>query len=176
MDALLSPAKSEASYLLFPTMEVGKQQMCFFTSKNSDWVYSGIESLKDKQIGIATDTSIEELNDYAKLNPQQFQYQPYHERYIIQNAKKLDKKRMDTFLFTKNSTIYDLKKFNKWYKYRLAGCVSQAKIYMAFTPIKSANKDIMDIIKVFDKQLKTLNKTSFVSHLMTKYGLTILEQ
>jgi len=35
-DALLSPANAEALQLLFPVNEVGKQQMCFFTSKNSD--------------------------------------------------------------------------------------------------------------------------------------------
>lgn len=172
VDALLSPAKAEAPQLLFPATEVGKQQMCFFTSINSDWTYSNTESLKDKIIGIAKDTSIEELNDYVKLNPQQFQYQPYHERYIIQNAHKLDKKRMDTFLFTKNSTIYELKKLNEWHKYRLAGCVSQANIYMAFSPIKSDDKDIIAMMKVFDHQMERLKKTSFIPHLMTKYGLS----
>jgi len=170
-DALLSPAKAEAPQLLFPESEVGKQQMCFFTSINSNWTYSNIESLKGKAVGIAIDTSIEELNDYVKLNPQQFQYQPYHERYIIQNALKLDKKRTDTFLFTKNSTIYELKKFNMWHKYRLAGCVSQAKIYMAFSPVKSINKDISAMMKVFDQQMERLNKTSFIPYLMKKYVL-----
>jgi len=168
----LSPAKAEAPQLLFPQMEVGKQQMCFFTQKSSDWTYVNTESLKGKSIGIATDTSIEELNDYAKLNSDQFQYQPYHERYIIQNARKLDKKRMDTFLFTKNSTIYELNKYNAWNNYRIAGCVSQAKIYMAFTPVKSTDKDIMNMVNTFDKQMKKLNKTSYISQLMTKYGLT----
>jgi len=171
-DALLSPAKAEAPQLLFPEIEVGNQQMCFFTTINSNWTYSGIDSLVGKAIGIATDTSIEELNDYVKLNPQQFQYQPYHERYVIQNAHKLDKNRTDTFLFTKNSTIYELKKFNEWHKYRLAGCVSKAKIYMAFSPVKSINKDISAMIKVFDQQMEKLNKTSFIPHLMAKYDLS----
>lgn len=171
VDALLSPAKAEAPNLLYPTMEVGNQQMCFFTSINSDWLYSGIKSLQGKQIGIATDTSIEELNDYVKHNPEQFQYQPYHERYIIQNAHKLDKQRIDSFLFTKNSTIYELKKYNKRDKYRLAGCVSQEKIYLAFTPSKSTTKDIIDMMTIFDEQVKALHKTPFISHLMAKYGL-----
>jgi len=172
VEALLSPAKAEAPQLVFPQMEVGKQQMCFFTAKNSGWVYSNTESLKDKSIGIATDTSIEELNEYVKLNPDQFQYQPYHERYITQNARKLDKKRMDTFLFTKNSTVYELNKYNIWNKYRIAGCVSPTKIYMAFAPVKSTDKDIMTMVNVFDKQMKKLNKTSYISQLMNKYGLS----
>jgi len=170
-DALLSPAKAEAPQLLFPETEVGKQRMCFFTSVKSNWTYSNISSLKNKVIGIAADTSIEELNDYVKINPQQFQYQPYHDRFIIQNALKLDKERMDAFLFTKNSTIYELKKFDIWHKYRIAGCVSQAKIYMAFSPVKSNKVDIKAIIKVFDHQMNKLNKTSFISQLMAKYAL-----
>jgi len=172
VDALLSPAKAEAPQLLFPTTEVGKQQMCFFTSKDSDWNFSSIESLKDKVIGIAADTSIEELNNYIKLNPQQFQYQPYHERYIIQSAHKLDKERMDAFLFTKNSTIYELKKFNEWHKYRLAGCVSQAKVYMAFSPVIVEGKDTSSMLNTFEEQMKKLSETSFISDLMIKYGLS----
>mgnify|MGYP003385736467 FL=1 len=171
-DALLSPAKAEAPKLLFPETEVGKQQMCFFTSMDSTWTYSNVDSLKDKAVGIAADTSIEELNDYVKRNPQQFQYQPYHERYIIQNARKLDKKRIDTFLFTKNSTVYELKKYNVWHKYRIAGCVSQAKIYMAFSPVKSMSKDISAMIEVFEQQMTKLNETSFTPQLMAKYGLS----
>ena len=80
-------------------------------------------------------------------------------------------KRFDTFLFTKNSTIYELKKHNEWHKYRVAGCVSQAKIYLAFSPIKSANKDIKKLMNIFDQKMVELNKTPFINELMKKYGL-----
>ncbi len=171
-DALLAPAKKEAPDLIYPENEVGKQTMCFFTKNTSKWRYTGVESLNGLQVGIAQDTSIEELNPYVLAHPEQFQYQPYHERYIIQNAHKLDKKRIDTFLFTKNSTIYELSKLNEWIKYRNAGCVSQANIYLAFTPSIKKSGKVTKMIHIFDTKMNNLKKTTFITKLMTRYGLS----
>jgi ABC-type amino acid transport substrate-binding protein len=146
--------------------------MCFFTEKESKWKYTGTASLKGLQIGIATDTSIEELNSYVIENPIQFQFQPYHERYIVQNAGKLKKKRIDTFLFTKNSTIYELKKAKLWHLYKETGCVSNAKIYMAFSPNGRLKAKVLKLIKHFDEQMDYLKQTDFTKRVMTSYQLT----
>ncbi len=169
--ALLSPAKSEAPNLLYPTLEVGFQQMCFFTLKGSKWKYTGIKSLKGVHVGIAIDTSIEELNDYVKNNPKQFQFQPYHERYVAQNLAKLKKNRMDTFLFTKNTTNFIISTLSKSAEYKVAGCVSKAPIYMAFSPSIENRDKIEQIIKVFDARLADLTKNAFLVDLYKKYNL-----
>lgn len=109
-------------------------------------------------------------------NSQQFQYQPYHERFIVQNAHKLDKNRIDAFLFTKNSTIYELKQKKEWHKYRLAGCVSQEKIYIAFTPINTAEKDVEAMIEVFEKQMKRLKATGYITLLMKNMDCKITQR
>ena len=85
-DALLAPAKKEAPHLTFPHFPIGYQRMCFFINAKSNWDYKNKESLANMQIGIAKDTSIEELNGYIQKHSEQFQYQPYHERYVVQNA------------------------------------------------------------------------------------------
>ncbi len=170
-DALLSPAKSEAPHLLYPETEVGFQQMCFFTLKDSKWQYKGIDSLKGIQVGIANDTSIEELNDYVNAHPEQFQFQPYHERYVNQSLAKLEKGRMDTFLFTKNTTKYVLASIGKADKYRIAGCVSKAPIYMAFTPAQSDGATMLNIISLFDERLKKLYQNGYYQRLLHKYNL-----
>ena len=170
-DALLSPAKAEAPDLLYPQQTVGAQTMCFYTSSNSTWTYQGVESLQDLQIGIAIDTSIEELNSYVEQHPGQFQFQPYHERFISQNAGKLDKGRMDAFLFTRNSTQYELQQAGVWQNYREAGCVSSAPIYMAFTPA-SCQSSINDMMELFDRRMLELTQSSFIHQTMNSYGLT----
>ncbi|KGJ95002.1 substrate-binding periplasmic protein [Colwellia psychrerythraea] len=171
-DALLSPAKSEAPNLLYPQLAVGYQQMCFFTLAESTWRYEGVSSLKGLQIGIATDTSIEELNSYVKSHLYQFQFQPYHERYLAQSFAKLEKKRMHSFLFTKNSTLFALHKQHKKNSIKVAGCVSKAPIYMAFTPINTKKDKIAEIMSVFDKKLTALKKTSYINKLMISYHLS----
>jgi len=171
-DALLSPAKSEAPNLLYPQLAVGYQQMCFFTKYESYWHYDGVNSLKGMQIGIAIDTSIEELNGYVKNNPWQFQFQPYHERYLAQSIAKLKKNRMDAFLFTKNSTLFALHKLQEQSEIKAAGCVSKAPIYMAFSPIDQKRNKIEAIMTVFDKNLTKLKKSQYIKKLMSSYHLT----
>lgn len=171
-DALLSPAKSEAPNLLYPKFPVGYQQMCFFNRYESFWHYDGVNSLKGMQIGIAIDTSIEELNGYVKSNPWQFQFQPYHERYLAQSIAKLQKDRMDAFLFTKNSTLFALHKLQKQGDIKVAGCVSKAPIYMAFTPSDIKRNKITSVMTVFDNNLNALKKTQYIKKLMASYHLS----
>ncbi len=171
-DALLSPAKDEAPNLRYPQHPVGNQQMCFFNLKSNFWHYSGgINSLEGLQVGIATDTSIEELNEYVKKHPNQFQFQPYHERYLQQSIAKLEKGRMDTFLFTKNSTLFALDKLSKKNTVKLAGCVSKTPIYMAFTPEANKKKRIAAMIAIFDKKLAKLKESKYIEELMKSYNL-----
>jgi ABC-type amino acid transport substrate-binding protein len=170
-DALLSPAKSEAPNLLYPALHVGYQQMCFFTLYNSSWRYDGISSLKGLQIGIAKDTSIEELNVFVKDNPSQFQFQPYHERYIAQNIAKLKKGRIDSFLFTKNSTFFSLHLQQKQGYIKEAGCLSKEPIYMAFTPVISKQEKITMMMSVFNNKLSAIKKTQYLKELIASYHL-----
>jgi len=171
-DALLSPAKSEAPQLRYPRVPVGFQQMCFFNLADNPWNYQGASSLAGQQIGIANDTSIEELNDYVKSHPEQFQFQPYHERYLNQSLAKLEKGRMDSFLFTKNSTLFHLYSTKQINKFKVAGCVSKAPIYIAFSPIAAKQAQLTQIMAKLDIELSKLQRNGYVEKLMHKYHLT----
>lgn len=171
VDALLSPAKKEAPNLNYPKYPVGQQQMCFFVNEYSSWKYKGLNSLKGLRIGIAPDTSIEELNPYIKKNQEQFQYMPYNEYYLIKSFFKLERKRIDTFLFTKNSTLYMMSLLNQEDKYKIAGCVSNADIYIAFTPNPSSKERLENIINYFDTKMKKLKDSDEIKEIMQKYGL-----
>jgi len=171
IDVLLSPAKAEAPTLKYPIEEIGIQRMCFFTSVDSDWQYQGASSLSGMQIGIGNDTSIEELNDYVNTHPEQFQFQPYLGRYIKQSIGKLDKKRIDAFLFTYNTTMHELNKMQLSHKYRNAGCVNTTNIYMAFTP-KMHNENIQSAMDLFDKKMAELHKQGTIESIMDNYQLT----
>ena len=172
--ALLSPAKKETPNLVYPRNEVGVQRMCFFTTKGSDWAYHGIESLKGQRIGIASDTSIQELTLYVAENKQQFQYMPYNETYIEQSLKKLKLNRIDTFLFTYNTTVYEMKKTGVMSDYKAAGCVSLAKVYMAFSP--NPDLTIKPMIDYFDERMDKIKASGVLSDIMARYGLENWQQ
>ena len=169
--ALLSPAKAEAPKLLYPKHEVGIQRMCFFTSKGSQWTFTDAKSLKGMKIGIANDSSIEELNQFIEKHKKQFQYLPYNDSYLATSFRKLDAKRIDSFLFTFNSTVYYLNNNNMDYKYRSAGCVSLAKVYMAFTPDSVQREKVQLMMNFFDEGMARLKSNGQLQNIMGKYGL-----
>ncbi len=170
-DALLSPAKKEAPNLSYPEQAVGHQKMCFFTKAQSSWQYLGPESLNDQFVGVAADTSIEELNQYIKEHPQHFQFQPYHERYVKQNAGKVLKDRIDSFIFTLNTTNYTLAQLNMTAQFKNAGCVSVASIYIAFTPIDDKQQTIQQVSAFWDKKFLELQANGVIEQIMTKYHI-----
>lgn len=171
VDAILAPAKAEAPNLLYPEHEVGAQSMCFFTEKTNPWTFSSIDSLQNLQFGIATDTSIEELNQYVSDNPQQFQFQPYFGGYIHQQARKVMKDRIDAFLFTKNSTVYELTRLGLISKFKISGCVSKTNVYMAFSSNPERKNVIRPLMELFDSRMETIRNSDTIPRIMEKYGL-----
>ena len=169
--ALLSPAKAEAPHLLYPQNAVGSQSMCFFTLSTNPWRYEGEASLKGLRIGIANDTSIEELNAYVAQNKSQFQFQPYSDKYIISSLRKLDYSRIDTFLFTKNTTLYEIDKIGWSDRYRLAGCVSKADIYMAFSPNQAVRDQVDPLMTVFEQKMTQIYESGEFDRILATYGL-----
>lgn len=170
--ALLAPAKQEAPNLMFPTQEVGIQRMCFFTKSHSDWEYTGPESLAGLKVGLAQDTSIEELNSFIADNPDQFDFIPYSDSYLDISFKKTKFDRIDTFIWTYNSTQYALNEQNLAADFKEVGCVSTAKIYMAFTPDAGQTSDVKEMMDYFDQGMKSLKASGEIKNIMAKYGLS----
>ncbi|EAR62057.1 hypothetical protein [Neptuniibacter caesariensis] len=143
----------------------------FFNDIDSQWHFTGIDSLANKQFGLANDTSLEELNSYLAENPEQFQFQPYHERYLIQQARKVKRGRIEAFLFTYNSTIYELKKRGIAEQFKSAGCVTNAQSYMAFTPKVDHTMRIKRMMERFDREIIRLRENGFIRQTLQSYGL-----
>lgn len=170
-DALLAPGKKEAPDLIYPHHAVGNQTMCFYTATNNRWQFNGEQSLKGLQIGVAADTSIEELNNYMLRNPKQFQFKPYSQDYIRRSTLKLFKDRFDTFIFTRNATQYELKLSGLYDQVRNAGCVSSTPIYMAFTPNKHKQQKVNKAKAFFDWRMRLLQQRGYIDALLKKYQI-----
>ncbi|WP_286234243.1 substrate-binding periplasmic protein [Thalassotalea sediminis] len=170
-DALLSPAKPEAPNLVYPMLAIGSQQMCFFSLTDNLWKYTGEKSLNNLRIGIAKDTSIKELNNFLQTNAHQFQFQPYLDRYVDQNYRKLLKGRIDTFLFTKNTTKWELRKLKVDHELRVSGCLRREPIYLGFTPTKQKKELIEKLSKKFDVGMHQLLASGQLETILEEYQL-----
>ena len=169
--ALLSPAKPEAPDLLYPEQEVGTQKMCFFVKNTSPWKYEGVGSLTNQKIGIATDTSIEELNAIIKEHKDKFFFSPYGTNYLEHSFNMIERGRLDSFIFTYNSTVYSLQQHDLVERIKPAGCVSTANIYMAFTPDQQQRPFVIEAMRYFDEKMAALVLKGEIVNIMQNYGL-----
>lgn len=169
--ALLSPAKAEAPGLVYPDNEVGVQRMCFFTRIENSWQYVNPESLKGLAIAIGDDTSVAALNDYIADEAYDFRPMHYDENFITKNLKMLDAGRIDTFIFTQNTTQYEMKKMGVSRRYKNAGCVSQEKIYIAFSPAKETRVLVEQLKNYFDSHIIDLYDNGKINKILKKYHI-----
>lgn len=165
--ALLSPAKNEATTLLYPKNEVGVQKTCFFTRGDDDWKYEDKNSFNDRKVAVVVGNSLEELNSFAKENPQIFIFQQ-SEDFLPRAIKMFDIKRINTLVYTESEAKYYFNLHNiKGFKN--AGCVSEVKLYIAFSPSQADRSK--KLMMIFDKSMESIKKTDFIPTVMKKYGL-----
>jgi polar amino acid transport system substrate-binding protein len=63
VDGLLTAAASEMQGLLPTTVPIGNYKVCFYTNKESDWIFKNTASLKGRKFGIIADYSYGEPMD-----------------------------------------------------------------------------------------------------------------
>lgn len=167
LDALLSPVKEEAPNLIYPNRELGFQETCFFVRNTDNWMFNGIKSLKQKRvIAMIENNSLINYDNFAKKNPQIFHYVPFND-YINKVLKMMNYGRINTFVFTKTETNYHLNKIKKASKFKNAGCVSKAKLYIAFNPKnRYRSKKLSD---TFDEGMEKLKKSGERESILKKY-------
>lgn len=100
-----------------------------------------------------------------------FQFQPYHERFIQQNAGKVLRGRIDSFIFTKNSTAYTLKLLGLDKQFKVAGCVSKVPVYEAFTPQLIENIKVNELVDFFDSRIMSLKADGTIDKIKAVYQI-----
>lgn len=168
-DAVLAPSKSEAPSLVYPEAEIGVQRFCFFSLQEDSWKYEKPESIINRRILHPQDVLPEELGEYK--NKANLKSLPYNSNYLKQTTTMLQKGRTESVLMTYYSMIDYLNKNNLADKIKLSGCVSSAKLYLAFSPVPEKKKRNEKIITAFEKGIKELKKEDFFKKLLVKYKL-----
>jgi polar amino acid transport system substrate-binding protein len=172
MHALLAPTKKEAPNLLFPKHEIGTQKMCFFHRSNNNWRFSGVESLQGMRIGIVNDVYIKELAQYQADNPDQFHISSYYDgSYIDRSLKMLTADRLDTFIFTYNSTQLHIQNSGLTEKIKAAGCFEHTKVYMAFSPAKHLSDDMTVLMNFYDSGIERLLNEGLIQRILSRYRI-----
>ncbi len=171
LDALLSPAKSEAPDLVFPEEEIGMLGWCFYTLSGMDWNYAGPVSLLGIALGVLKG------NDFGP------EVQPHLERYADdpqrvqmvtgmdwkeKNIRRLQLGRIGAFLDEPSAIDLYLKRNDLAGDIRKAGCLPAEKMYVAFSP---ENPNAEKLANVYDAGIQELRASGRLSEILSRYGL-----
>ena len=172
LDAVLSPAKSEAPDLIFPAEEIGALAWCFYTKRKHDWEYGGLESLAGETLGVLTGNYFgKELTRYVEDNKGDMKkvQEITGLDFLAKNTNKLIAGRISVMLDEPATTDYFIMVNHLEGMIRKANCVESRNMYVAFSPLRATSEQYA---LIFTQGMARLRETGALKTILEKYGLT----
>ena len=173
-DAIAGMAKDvdTLGLYVFPEEEVAASKICFYVTPESDWVFTGIDSLDAVKLGVINgygywmeDSAIEKyFND--GINSGKIDAitgsQP-----IVQIIKMISMDRISATLEDRFVMQYELGKMGKTGSLKEAGC--QSKTDMIHIAFSKENKSSQDYAKIFSDGIEQMKKTGEYQRILNRY-------
>ncbi|MBD8527786.1 substrate-binding periplasmic protein [Pseudomarimonas arenosa] len=170
-DAIVGAAKDDAPDFTYPAEPLGLSGSIFVVRKGEAWRYAGLDSLAGHAIGVIQDYSYDdELDQYIEANAKDSAKVQVAagETALETNIKKLEAKRIDALVEDQSVLNYALAQAGKSGAFDLAGKLSDAEIYIAFSPAK---KESAEYAKILSEGLAKLRASGELKQILAKYGL-----
>ena len=172
LDAVLSPAKSEAPNLIFPDESIAELGWCFYTRSDSTWHYSGLPSLQGQTLGVLRGNNFgDAITDYIEANSKDaaMVQEVSGLDFIDKNIRKLQGKRISVMLDEPATTDYFIMQNNLAQDIVKAGCLPSQIMYPAFSP---ANPASATHAREFTEGIRRLRESGRLKAILARYGLT----
>lgn len=171
-DGIIGASKNDAPGFIYPEIELGTMQPCFYAKQENPWTYRGIDSLSQVSLGV--------INGYAYSE----ELDPYVAKYIqdtarIQvgsgddalknNALKLTKGRIDILVEDRAVMSYFLKKTGQSQRIKNVGCAKHTDVFIAFSPASPKSQEYANILA---RGLRELRESGKLKTILESYGLT----
>ncbi|WP_025897644.1 substrate-binding periplasmic protein [Sneathiella glossodoripedis] len=168
IDGLVGTGREETPDFVFPDAPLAQAEHTFYVRKDDNWFYQGLESLKNRSLGV--------INGYS--------YGDLQTRYIAPNASNSENisvisgtaplkrmyqmligQRIDTLIEDRLVFLYSLKGLLNKNPVRPAGVYATEDIYIAFTPDGENSKKYAQILSDFIAK----NEGAEVRRILLKY-------
>lgn len=159
IDGIVGAFYSDAPGFSFPSEALGLATNCFYTLKDSKWVFKSVSDLEHIVMGaIQGYTYDESIDNYIR------KYQSDQKRVdlvhgdgilVLQNLEKLMRHRIGTFIEDKNVLHYQMNTHSKTEGVREAGCLLNQKVFIAFSPKLKIGKDLAQMLSDGFKKLRS---------------------
>ncbi len=175
-NGIVGAARGDAEDFVFPSASLGNSNSCFFTKADSKWKYEDLKSLDSIVVGVIKDYSYSEkfdkyvadhIKDKKRID------MVAGDSPLDSNVKKLEAGRIGAFIEDENvvRNHYRVKGL-KFESLKVAGCVKQDDLYIAFSPHASVKAKSSEYAKLISDKVEAMRKDGSLKTLLQKYGLS----
>lgn len=174
VNAAIGAGHEDAPDFLFTQTPVALSRNCFYTLSDSQWRFSGVESLQGVRLGVINDYSYgEALNAYvaAQRSDREGRVQVASgDRALALNLSKLRHRRIDVMIENTWVVQHQLREQGVEEGLREAGCRQpDMPIYLAFSP---ALKTSVEHVRIFEQGLRRYRESGRLAALLQRYGVS----
>lgn len=170
IDGVIGILQRNAPELVYPDESIGQVRYLMYTSEKSDWLYTGLNSLKGQTLGVEVGKSYGIADSYIQryANDKNLIYQNYGENSTANLIKLLGKEYIDVFFEDKNVFDFNTKNM-KGKKLKEGGTIPPDNLYVGFSP---NNKDSQAFADIVTHGITNMRKTGELAKIMKNYGLS----
>jgi len=168
LDGIIGILQRNAPELIFPHESIGQVRFLLYTK--DDWIYTGLNSLKSRRIGVESGNSYGIFDSYIHryAGDEKFIFQIYGSKITKRLIQLLQSNRINLFLEDKNIFDFYKKELNAE-KLNEAGSIPPDNLYVGFSP---GNKNAQKLAEIFTKGIADIRKTGELDKILVNYGMS----
>lgn len=170
IDGVIGILQRNAPQLIYPDENIGQVRYLMYTSEKSDWLYTGLNSLKDQTLGVEVGKSYGIVDSYIQRHAKDKRiiYQHYGENSTTNLIKLLENEYIDILFEDKNVLDFHTKNM-KGGKLKEGGTIPPDNLYIGFSP---SNKQAQKFADIVTSDITNMRKTGELAKIMENYALS----
>lgn len=170
IDGVIGILQRNAPKLVYPEKSIGQVQYLMYTSAKSDWLYTGLNSLKGQILGVEAGKSYGIVDSYIQRHAKDKRiiYQNYGENSTTNLLKLLGNGYIDILLEDKNILDYHTKNVTN-VTLEEGGTIPPDRLYIGFSP---NNKQAQEYAALVSSGITDIRSTGKLAKILATYGLS----
>lgn len=170
-NGIIGAGKEDAPDFVFPEVELAEMTGAFYVKQGTAWTYAGLESLKDKTLGVIKDYSYsEDIDGYIEENGKNSKLVQVAsgDSALDSNVKKLLSGRIDVLIEDSNVMGLYIKSNKQENALQSAGKLSPDDLFIAFSPSLPKSNEYA---KILSDGIVAMRMSGELAAILDKYGL-----
>lgn len=170
VEGVIGILQRNAPRLVYPEKSIGQVQYLMYKSEKSDWLYTGLNSLKSQILGVEVGKSYGIVDSYIQRHAKDKHliYQHYGESSTANLIKLLENGYIDILLEDKNILDFHTKNMTNG-KLKQGGTIPSDHLYIGFSPSNNQAQEFADLVT---SGLIDMRKTGELAKILATYGLS----